>query len=321
MKLDLNQMELYHGALRLMKGEYGILPVRFSGKQLDCYRDTEARMTRALCTPGVTLEVETDAKAFCLDMYVTRLSRARANVVIRSGDSRKLFEIPVSGPGNIRVKKILSGQRQKVVVYLPCLVAAELLEADLEGATFACPVAPRRSLYMAFGDSIAQGMESVDVSGIYTTRVAEALEMEQLNLGVGGAIFQPELVEENGLKPALISVCYGVNDRSRLQNGEQLMNNADHMLRRIEEVYPDARHILIISPWTCQEGKENGFTTMPEIRRIVREAAGRHPSFTVYEGMDLVPPEKRYLRDGVHPNDAGFEIWGKNMICRLSETK
>ena len=160
----------YHGLLRLERGEFGMKPLRFTDRQLALYAAAgEARETRALCTAGVTLEMMTDAPWLELRFYVTRLSRGRANVTAVAGGMRcPVVELPIEQPGECAARIDLSGEGMREVrVCLPCLVGAELTDLTLgEGTTAAEPIPRRGQLYLAFGDSITQGMEAVDPSRI-----------------------------------------------------------------------------------------------------------------------------------------------------------
>ena len=56
-----------------------------------------------------------------------------------------------------------------------------------------------------------------------------------------------------------------------------------------------------------------------DYRQAIREAvAGAGPGFHLLEGPDLLPAEPELLADGLHPNDAGFEVLARNMesACR-----
>lgn len=311
----------YHGLLRLERGEFGMKPLRFTDRQLALYAAAgEARETRALCTAGVTLEMMTDAPWLELRFYVTRLSRGRANVTAVAGGMRcPVVELPIEQPGECAARIDLSGEGMREVrVCLPCLVGAELTDLTLgEGTTAAEPIPRRGQLYLAFGDSITQGMEAVDPSRIYPTQVSLNLGMEQLNLGVGGAYFQPELLEDVGLSPSLVSVAYGANDRNLVDTEAAFRENVEGFLSGVERLYPAARKLLIVPLWCAMEGQKGKFADMAGIRTIIREIAKRHPAFQVIEGMAFVPGNESYLADGLHPNDLGFQLFSSSLIRRI----
>lgn len=313
----------YHGLLRLVKGERGMMPLRFSDRQLAMYRAAnEARETRALCTAGVTLEMETDAPWLEMCFYAARLSRNRANVTaIADGMRCPVVELPLEQPGECRARIELPGEGvREVRVCLPCLTSAELTELTLgEGTTTVRPIPRRERLYLAFGDSITQGMESTDPSRIYPTQVSLNLGVEQLNLGVGGAYYQPELLEESGLTPSLVSVAYGANDRNLVDTEAQFRENVEGFLAGVERLYPKARKLLIVPLWCAMEGQKGRFADMAALRGILREIARRHPAFEVIEGMALVPGNASYFADGLHPNDLGFQLFSSSLIRRIGQ--
>ena len=316
----LTDRQYYHGILRLEEGEFGMRPLRFTDRQLAIYRSaSEARLVRALCTAGVTLEFTTDAAWLELSFWVTSLSRNRANLTaIVDGVRQPVIELPVEEPGERSARVSLSGKPCRVQLHLPCLVGVELTGLSTDaGATFVRPSARQDWLYMAFGDSITQGMEAVDPSRIYPSQVALNLGVEQLNLGVGGGYFQPEIPEDVGLSPRLITVAYGANDRNLVDSEADFRRNADGFLSALERLYPDARKILIVPLWCAMEGQKGRFTDIAGIRAILREVAQRHPSYERIEGMALVPGNENYFHDGLHPNDLGFQMFSSSLIRRI----
>lgn len=320
MRAVLTDRQYYHGILRLEEGEFGMRPLRFTDRQLAIYRSaSEARLVRALCTAGVTLELTTDAAWLELSFWVTSLSRNRANLTaIVDGVRQPVIELPVEEPGERSARVFLSGKPCRVQLHLPCLVGVELTGLSTDaGATFVRPSARQDRLYMAFGDSITQGMEAVDPSRIYPSQVALNLGVEQINLGVGGGFFQPEIPEDVGLSPRLITVAYGANDRNLVDSEAEFRRNADGFLSALERLYPDARKILIVPLWCAMEGQKGRFTDIAGIRAILREVAQRHPSYERIEGMALVPGNENYFHDGLHPNDLGFQMFSSSLIRRI----
>ena len=56
-----------------------------------------------------------------------------------------------------------------------------------------------------------------------------------------------------------------------------------------------------------------------KIPRVVYGASEEKYGFTVIDGKDLVPHSPVYFIDGLHPNDAGYAIYAKNLIAELDK--
>ena len=56
------------------------------------------------------------------------------------------------------------------------------------------------------------------------------------------------------------------------------------------------------------------FTSFFDIEKGIRAATANMPNVIVIDGQELVPHETGYYADGrLHPNDAGFEHYFKNL--------
>ena len=46
----------------------------------------------------------------------------------------------------------------------------------------------------------------------------------------------------------------------------------------------------------------------------VKEICHRYPNITTVDGFDMVPNSRRYYVDGLHPNEEGAALYGRNLV-------
>ena len=69
----------------------------------------------------------------------------------------------------------------------------------------------RKYKMISFGDSITHGYDAIYPSLSYASQLAQNLDAEQLNKGIGGDIFFPALLDEkDAFEPDFITVAYGI---------------------------------------------------------------------------------------------------------------
>ena len=84
----------------------------------------------------------------------------------------------------------LGGGRKSVCIYLPWSVIVEIEELSIDDTAYITPIKPSKKL-IAFGDSITHGYDALRPSNRYVAKLAEALDAEEINKGIGGEIFFP----------------------------------------------------------------------------------------------------------------------------------
>ena len=74
---------------------------------------------------------------------------------------------------------------------------------------------------MAYGDSITQGYTALSPSLTYVNLVGDALNADVYDLGIGGEVFEPLMIDEAyPVKADLVTVAYGTNDWSHVPSEE-----------------------------------------------------------------------------------------------------
>ena len=168
-----------------------------------------------------------------------------------------------------------------------------------------------------YGDSITHGSTTVRPGTTYPARIARALGVDFVNLGVGGsARGEPAMAELTALLRAdVIVLAYGVNTfGSSYEEPRAFERTYDTFLAILRWHQPEVP-ILMVTPLfhTAEfEQTTRGGAKLEEYRRVIREVVYRRQSFgdanlILLEGHGLIGPgQGDLLADHVHPNDAGF---------------
>ena len=317
------------GASRITPEGDGLAFYRHSEGEEALYRKTDDRYhLRSLSSSGICLSFLTDSRSltiaatlspgssrgyYAFDLFVNQrmidslcnfdaaeLPAAYAGVKLSLGDAEKTFAL---GEGE-----------KEVCLYFPFSVKTTLRELSLDDGARVTPIKPKMRL-LCYGDSITQGYDVLHPSSKYTTRLARHLGAEEINKGIGGAIFIPELIDEaEDLSPDLITVAYGTNDWSSLSR-ERFTAGCDAFLSKLRARYAETE-ILVITPiWRKDHTEEREFGRFADAGEIIKACAKKHQRMRVIDGFDLVAHDENLFADlYLHPNDEGFGQYFEGLI-------
>lgn len=296
---------------------------RFTKKQMDYYAST-VFAGKENASAGVYFELETDAEALRFDFRITM------------GSSQKyyFFDLFVDGKLTAHVGKqqycepdygtfeqSLPEGTHCVRVYFPNLSQAAIRNVELKGATVAEPT-EKLMQYVAYGDSITQGYIA-SVSGYsYANLVGRALGADLYNLGIGGEIFNPDMVDEDyPVKADVVTIAYGTNDWSHVADNEAADRDRMEFLRKVTKTHEGAKIFLLLPIWRGNGGEEvsKAAGTLEDYRERMRKDARQFPQITVIEGIGLVPHHPLfYYPDVLHPADLGFLEYAQNLLDEIA---
>ncbi|MFC6852360.1 SGNH/GDSL hydrolase family protein [Aquipuribacter hungaricus] len=186
---------------------------------------------------------------------------------------------------------------------------------------------PDGLLYVALGDSAAQGVGASSPDKGYVGLLAERLRtstgrpVQVVNLSVSGArvadVVEEQLPQLEGLEPDLVTVAIGGNDVRRYET-DRFAADVDRLVAGL----PPGTYVADV-PYFMHGRWE---TDSAQAAGTVRTAAGE-------AGLVVVPLNDRLRAEGFrgmftqtsgdlfHPNDRGYEIWTDAFwteICRSS---
>lgn len=301
--------------------EGGLIPHRYSCLQEEIYSSDERRLLRTRATSGVRLECRTDASEVEL----------AARIFEGSGKNWYGFDLMVDGflfghlEGTLEetdhthwIQRLPEGEKN-LVIHLPCLTGAEILNVVLRGATFCYPVESAERILFT-GDSITQGYHSHFPSLTYCAQVAAFRGAEVLNQGNGGEVFNSSILVPLNWNPTLAVIAYGTNDWAT-KDRESFARDAAEFLDRFCQVWPDLPTAVISPIWRADsmKSRSDGFL-YEEVYDVLQFAAAKHPQINVINGHGLLPQIEALMYDGqLHPNELGFTIYAKRLAATLDQ--
>ena len=333
MELNFDQIcSICLGAVRVKKTEEGVRLYRFTEEQEEIYRRTNINFhMKSMSTAGMKLYFETDSRALFFRVNVT------------PGSSRTYFsiEVKVNGkpvgyldnysdvtlPLDYTQMQLPQGEfskhfelgegTKKVCIYLPWSVAVEIREISLDENAFMKPIKPAKKL-LVFGDSITQGYDALRSSKRYAARLAEALDAEEINKGIGGEVFFPALAESrDDFEPDYISVAYGTNDWNALKE-EDFKNKCQAFYAALNKHYPEAQIFAITPIWRKDYMEERDFGEFCRVAEDIENIVSSFNNVKCIHGFEFVPQDENYFADlWLHPNDIGFDHYFENLYERV----
>ncbi len=337
MKLTNEQIKtLLTGAVHTEEADGALCPYRFTAEQLELYLNHRPRFgKRPMSTAGIRLNFKTDSTNMFLKLSLnTGASRRYYSVdVFVDGkphdymdnfSDQELPEVYITGeyPLGINSKNFSLGDGTKTVtVYFPWSCSTEILEMSLDDGAYFEPVKRTKKL-LAFGDSITQGYDALRPSNRYASKLADLLDAEETNKGVGGEIFVPDLVElREDFDPDYITVAYGTNDWGKFDAPAVLPENCKKFYETVSRLYPYAQIFAITPIWRADHAtKEVPFGSFEKVAELIREVTKDLPNVTVLDGFSFVPADSKYFADlRLHPNDEGFAYYAEHLYSALKE--
>ncbi len=323
MKLTLEQIRsATHGAARVTEEAEGFRFFRFTEHQQEIYRTVSADFyQKSFATAGVMLEFVTDSQTLGMEAVMKRSSSrhyafhdiyVNGNLIGRLG-SRDTASGVFGGSYPL-------GEGYKTVqIYFPWSAASTLRFLALDdGASISPVLRPNRMLI--FGDSITQGYDALYPSHSYASVLADALNADARNKGIGGEKFFPALLDEpEDFEPDYITVAYGTNDWAG-RTAEELEHNLREFYHRLSALYPKARIFAVTPIWRKNEFEQKPAGAFAHVAELIEDTAAELPNVTAIPGYHLVPHDPSLFADErLHPNDAGFAYYAERLSARIRQ--
>ena len=172
---------------------------------------------------------------------------------------------------------------------------------------------------ICFGDSITQGYDARCPSRTYPNQLADALDAEMINKGIGGDRFRPELLAgPDPFPPDLLTIAYGTNDWSGNLSHDELRSQTDLFCRKLLALYPDVPVAAILPLWRSDFREIRNAGTLEDAGETFRSIYSKYPRIRMIDGFSLIPHDTSLFSDGyLHPNDSGFLLLSENLIRQI----
>ncbi len=213
-------------------------------------------------------------------------------------------------------------QARRYDIVLPLADQVEFLGLELDpGGLLEDPPGDTKPCYVAYGDSITQGLWASGPMDDYVSQVAAAMGWSSINLGLCGRMVTPEdSLLCAGPRPDVISVLIGINDCLQQADPEEFRKKYARMLYGLRKLCPKAG-IAVITPLPLADPTRWAGVDVERYAAIIRDVVRTQddPRFFLIEGAPLIPVDSTYFKDGLHPNDRGFAIMAGQLISKMVE--
>lgn len=301
MVLNLEQIKkLTVGAVEIEQAADGIYFYKMKKCQVEAfYALSEILGFRAKTTTGIRLDFETDSKFLSFN--------------IKGGTK---FEYLIDGVycGTIPDARVRIGLSAPCRVTL-CFPSHEIGVIDnvelSDGASVVRHKFDKKALFI--GDSITQGWNSGIDTLSYAYRTSFALNFDSVIQGVGGAYYHASTFADSGFEPDVVIVAYGTNDVNHFKTQGEMIEQLRLYLGKVKETYASSK-IYAISPiWVSGGNEEKRMGNLWESYALIADEIEKCGVEHI-RGLDLVPHERRYFADDLHPNKDGFGEYAGNLV-------
>ncbi|MBE6668084.1 MAG: SGNH/GDSL hydrolase family protein [Ruminococcaceae bacterium] len=320
MKLTAEQIKaIAVGVARVEAREDSVYLLRFTKEQEELYKTvSDDFYKKTYATAGVRLEFVTDSKSLAMECEVS------------SGSSRKYFShgIFVDGKrfselsamtdtGIFGGRWTLPEGEKKICIYFPWSTRSSVRSITIDDGASLAPVKKAHTMII-FGDSITHGYDSASPERSYASKLADALDADARNKGIGAEIFRPELASlHDGIEPDYISVAYGTNDWNACTY-EEFTAKCRGFYMALSENYPNAQIFALTPIWRKQHASPSKAGEFCVIAEFIEKLAAEIPNLTAINCFDTVPADLTcFSPDGVHPNDKGFSFYADGAIEKI----
>ena len=317
MVLTLEQIkQMTHGTERIEERDGMLRFFRFSALEEDAYskhpRAAEF-FKRTFDTTCVVWSFYTDSKSLSFDYKADKAGNHLFDLYENGAMTRHIVcdtKYQMSG----RFCIPLSEGEKLVEFHFPRDTYLPIANVALDdGASF--KPAQRKYKMLAYGDSITHGSSSAFHSYSYVSHLAQLLDADVTNKGIGGDEYFPSLISEPlSVTPDWITVAYGTNDWKHC-TPEQFRAKCEPFLTKLSALYSDKPIFVITPSWRADAEIETPFGAPAyTVDAFVREIAAPLANVTVLSAWNLVPHVKDFFADSrLHPNNMGFGIYSANL--------
>jgi lysophospholipase L1-like esterase len=287
------------------------------------YRKPLPKAVRKNCPSCVRLRFKSNTDFIKINLKYYQFARAFFKCTIFvDGEFLQAFGADNECPewsGEIFTNK--NGAEHSFDIWLPHCVDCEVGSLELSDGSSFVEADSFEKKWLAYGDSITQGMSAFLPSDTWVGISARKLNVEIRNLGIGGAVARQELSEHlPDYRYDFASIAYGVND---FNQGVDLDAYEDNMYCLVEELIkfcPD-KPIFVLSPihWVGRDTPNGNGATLDDFRQKAECVAGKFDVCRFIDGKALVPDDADYYADNIHPNDKGMKSFAENFVAQVKD--
>ena len=334
-----NLETLAHNFINLKKDKTGFIYFeRFTNEQFETLVKNPLFQMMGKSTAGIFLFLKTNGneisfqckKESILTNVIPILRYGGAKIIEAAKTSMRLekkhggrlkmndaFDIYINGErvaspkprsGNISVSFQNNTKSDVLVkIYFPLYTKVGIMNLTSNGPIET--IAQQKEKIYCLGDSITQGFDSGNPSLCYVARIAEMLNLDALNQGVGRFQYDPAIL--NGLEklsdPKFITIAYGTNDWAHNPKIESIQVNISNFYNKINSLFPDIPIFVITPFWRSDMEQVMKSGKYTDVVQLIENESNKYSNLVLIDGLKISPHEKTFYSDGrLHPNIDGF---------------
>lgn len=194
-----------------------------------------------------------------------------------------------------------------VKIFFPLYANVGVMNLTSNGIIEAVP--QQKEKVLCLGDSITQGFDAGSPSLCYVAKIAEILNLDALNQGIGGYQYNPEILNslETLSTPKFIIVAYGTNDWAFNTSMEPVKENVCNFYKKLNALFPNVPVFVLTPLWRADMNipKESG--EFMDVVHLIEKVASKYSNIVMVDGLKISPQDKSYYSDRrLHPNADGF---------------
>lgn len=306
--------KLFHGVNYCEYKDGFIVPLRFTKFYEEYFSWNDLHVDHVRSASSVTIELVTESENLIFDYKLysttgyTAIFTAYVNGVLDS-----TIEVPTLSEGKIEFN-FCSGVKH-IEIYFPYNNEVGVKNFHVNGEYKIVNTPKQKVLF--FGDSITQGVSSKLPSQTYVNVVKRNLNLEIINFGISGYVFDKGLVTKTNFSPDKIIVSLGTNNSiaSRERNEKTIKD----FFEALDTVYKNLPTLFIVPIWRGNP-TPNQLDEYKHIKELIYKFSSQYNNIQVVSGYDMIPHEPKYFSDDlVHPNQLGMETYGNNLTKAIKE--
>lgn len=304
---------LFHGVCRFEYIDGYTLPLRMTKEHEQLFYWHLPYVDRLRSTASVTVELYTSAKTIKFDYKFFN-----KDCVGTFGAYVNGFLTQVIEKGNLlegSVEFNFDEGEKHVEIYFPYSAVVGVKNFFVDGEYKI--VNDKKPKVLFYGDSITQGARAWQTGHSYVNVVKRELNYEVLNWGIGGYVFDKDLIIETNFKPDKIVVSLGTNNsHSSKEDNEKTIKE---FFEKLNAFYPNVPVLAIIPAWM---GKytDKQLIEYKRIKELICINTKPYSQMQVVSAYDMIPHLAEYFSDDLlHPNAFGMETYGINLSKKIKE--
>ena len=307
---------LFHGVLGFRNEEGYLVPERFTQEQVRAVSYSDFFVERTRCQASVTIELSTEATeiSFAYKFFV-RTGVLSSFEVYTNGFLTHLVEDKTLSDEGVLHFDFKAGKK-RIEIYIPNYSEIGIKDLHVSGAYRALP--KRKTKVLLFGDSITQGGGSERSAQTYVNVAKRALGWEIVNQGIGGYVFEKNLVTAIPFSPDKIVVSLGTNQHYMTE--EESRGRICEFFDALHALYGDIPVLAILPAFSGSPAVENKTEKYRCIKRLILEKTAQFPNIKAVSAYEMVPHFANYYKDDfLHPNALGMELYGNNLVKEIKK--